>query len=83
MSTKTRIIVVSVLILLGGVLFGYCAALYPTDNANQLEAGSATVCDSQLASVEATPECDSEDIQSDSPKKTASAPKPRPRSGAT
>ena len=83
MSTKTRIVVVSILILLGGVLFGYCAAFYPTENAAQLEPGSTMACDAQMAAVQGEATGDSETVASDPPSRTAPSKKPRPRVGAT
>ena len=35
MPTRTRVIMVSILILFGGILFSYCTFCYPTDNAAQ------------------------------------------------
>ena len=54
MPTKTRIIIVSVLILLGGVLFCYCALFYPIEIATQVKGGSTTVAGSEPTLVKKT-----------------------------
>ena len=58
MPSKTRIITVSILILLGGALFCYCAVYYPKENATQAEDASTAVTASKAAPVQATSACD-------------------------
>ncbi len=90
MPTKPRIIIVSILILLGGALFYYCAAFYPFEIAAQVKAVSTTITEPEPApelapeptpvketSIE-TPEQDKSEPVNQSPPER----RPRPRSGA-
>ncbi|MHC4536702.1 MAG: hypothetical protein ACYS6K_22365 [Planctomycetota bacterium] len=54
MPTKTRIIIVSILILLGGALFSYCVFFYPIDITAQVKGSSATVSASEPAPAKDT-----------------------------
>lgn len=47
MPTKTRIMLVSILILLGGALFSYCVLFYPIDITAQVKGGSTTLTTSE------------------------------------
>jgi hypothetical protein len=83
MPTKTRIILVSILILLGGALFCYCAIFYPTTITTQAKAGSTTVTGSGPASAEATSVGSAEQDKSGQLNQTRSEGRSRPRTGAT
>jgi hypothetical protein len=84
MPTRTRTIAVGILILLGGVLFCYCALFYPIQAAPQVKGGSTTTAGSELTPAEKTP---TDGVEQDKPRQTKQTPserKPsRPRSGAT
>jgi hypothetical protein len=54
MPTKTRIITVSILILLGGALFAYCVFFYPIEITPQAKGGLATVSASESAPAKDT-----------------------------
>jgi hypothetical protein len=82
MPTRKRIITVSILILLGVALFFYCAFSNPTDITSQAKAGSATVADSEAASVKKTSAGGEEQKKSDKNNQSSSGNRPRPRSGA-
>lgn len=83
MPSKTRIITVSLLILLGAILFCYCAAFYPPDNTTQAEGVSTTVTESGVTSAQATSICNAEQGKSDRLGQTCSPSKPRPRTAPT
>jgi hypothetical protein len=83
MPTKTRIIIVSILILLGGALIFYCLFSYPTESITQAEGTSNAVAGLEAASVEATSMGDEEQDQSVQNNQTRSQGRSRPRSGAT
>ena len=83
MPSKTRIIIVSLLILLGGALFCYCAVFYPAEDATQAKSSSTTLTGSDVAAAQATSIGDVEQDKSDQLSQTRSQSKPRPRSGAT
>ena len=83
MPTKTRIIVVSILILLGGALFFYCAFSYPTDIAAQAKGDPTPVTVSESAPVKEISAGCEEQNKSDQNKQTNSENRSRPRSGAT
>ena len=54
MPTKTRIIIVTVLILLGGALFSYCVFFYPVEITTQVKGGSTTISASDSANAKQT-----------------------------
>jgi hypothetical protein len=83
MLTKTRIIIVSILILLGGALFCYCAVFYPIENATQAKGGSTTVTGSGVAPAQETSISGVGQDESDQISQTRSKSKPRPVTGAT
>ena len=83
MPSKTRIIFVSILILLGGALFFYCVFFYPIDIASPVQGGSSTVTASDAATVKETSTGDVEQGKSGQTTKDRSEVRPRPRSGAT
>jgi hypothetical protein len=83
MPTKIRIILVSILILLGGVLFCYCAVFYPTAITTQAKAGSTTVTGLESAPVNATSIGAIERDKSGQVNQTRSEGRSRPRTGAT
>ena len=82
MPTKTRIITVSILILLGGVLFFYCLFSNPTDITSQAKAGSTAVAESEAAPVKETSTGSEEQNRSGQNNQSSSGNRPRPRSGA-
>lgn len=83
MLTKTRIILVSILILLGGVLFCYCAVYYPVEITTQVKGGSTTVTGLGVVPVkEASIGCVERD-KSGQVNQTRSEGKSRPKAGAT
>ena len=82
MPTKTRIITVSILILLGGALFFYCVFSNPTDIASQAKASSTTVAESETAPVKETSAGGEEQNKSGQSNQSRSGNRPRPRSGA-
>ena len=77
MLTKTRIITVSLLILLGGALFCYCAVFYPIEDAAQVKDSSATLTGSDVAPVQAAAIGDVEQDKSDRLNQTQPKSKPR------
>ena len=83
MPTKTRILFVCVVILLGGVLFGYCAALYPMESLTQVDTAPTTVCDAQVAPDQEASTGQPEQVPSAPPSQTRSQSKPRQKVGAT
>ena len=82
MPTKTRIIIVSILILLGGALFSYCVFFYPIEVTNQAKGGSATVTGSEAAPVKETPIGIVEREKSGRFKQTRSESKSPPKAGS-
>ena len=83
MPTKTRIITVSILILLGGALFFYCVFSHPTDITSQAKAGSTTATMSETAPVKEPSAGGEEQNKSDQSNQSRSQNRSRPRSGAT
>jgi hypothetical protein len=83
MPTKTRIISVSILILLGGALFFYCVFSHPTDITSQAKAGSTAVAQSEAAPVKETSTGGEEQNKSGQSNQSRSESRSRPRSGAT
>jgi hypothetical protein len=83
MPTKTRIIFVSILILLGGALFSYCVFFYPIEIATPVQGASTTVTASEAAPVKETSIGGVERDKSGQTNQTRSQDKPRPRSGST
>jgi len=83
MPSKTRIIFVSILILLGGALFSYCVFFYPIEIAAPVQGGSTTVTASDAAPVKETSAGGVERDKSGQTKKNSSEGRPRPRAGAT
>lgn len=81
MPTKTRIIIVSFLILLGGVLFSYCAFFYPV-NATQAKSVQTTASESEATPVKETSSGNVEQDKSEQSKQAPSERKPRPKAGA-
>ena len=83
MPTKTRIIIVSILILLGGALFCYCAVFYPIEITTQAKVRSTTVTGSEPTPVKETSIGGVERDKSGQTKQTRSEGRPRPKAGAT
>lgn len=83
MPTRTRVTIVAFLILLGGVLFYYCAVFYPIEITAQVKGGSTTVAGSEPTPVNKTSICGEEKNESGQVNQTRSEGKSRPRSGAT
>ena len=83
MPTKTRIIIVSILILLGGVFFCYCAVFYPIEITTQVKGGSTTVIGSEPTPVKKTSIGGVERDKSGQINQTRSEGKSRPNTGAT
>jgi len=83
MPTKTRIIIVSILILLGGALFYYCAVFHPIEITTQMKGGSTTVTASEPTPVKETSIGGVERDKSGQTKQSHSEGKPRPKAGAT
>ena len=83
MPTKPRIIIVSVLILLGGALFTYCVLFYPIEIATQVQGGSTTVTGLEAAPVKDTSTTASKKDKSSQTSQTRSGGRSRPRAGAT
>ena len=83
MPAKIRIIIVSLIILLGGALFCYCAVYYPTAVTTQAKAGPTTITGSEPASAEANSTNCAEQDKSSQTNLSRSAGRSRPRSGAT
>ena len=83
MPTKSRIIFVSILILLGGALFTYCLLFYPIEIATPVQGGSTTVAGLKAASVKDASTTASEQDKSSQSSQTRSGGRSRPRSGAT
>ena len=81
MPTKTRIIIVSILILLGGALFSYCVFFYPIEIATQAKGGSATVTGAEAAPVKET-STGAERDKSVQPNQSRPERRPRPKAGA-
>ena len=83
MPTKTRIIFVSLLILLGGILFSYCLFFYTIEIATVAQGASITVTASEAASVkDASTGCAEQD-KSNQTTQSSSSGRSRPRSGST
>jgi hypothetical protein len=83
MPTKTRIIIVGILILLGGALFCYFVFFHLTDITTQAKIGSTTVSGSEAAPVKAA---STVSVGRDKPgqiNQTRSEGKSRPKSGST
>jgi len=83
MPTKTRIIFVSILILLGGALFYYCEVFYPIEITTQVKGGSTTVTASDAAPVKESSTGGVERDKSGQTKKNRSEGRSRPKAGAT
>ena len=83
MPTKTRIIIVSILILLGGVLFCYCAVFYPIEMTTPAKGGSTQATGVEQTHVKKTPTGGVEREKSDQTNPTRSESRPRPKAGAT
>ena len=83
MPTKSRIIIVSLLILLGGALFFYCLLFYPIEIATPVKGGSKTVTGLEAALVKETSTGAVEQDKSYKTKQTRSESRPRPKAGAT
>ncbi len=83
MPTKTRIIIVSILILLGGALFSYCVFFYPIEITNQVKGGSTMVTGSEATPVKETSIGIVERDKSGQSNQTRSERKPRPKTGST
>ncbi|MHC4325333.1 MAG: hypothetical protein ACYSUX_13805 [Planctomycetota bacterium] len=82
MPAKSRIIVVSILILLGGALFAYCLFFYPIEIATPVQGGStaagleaALVKKASTGAVEQDKSCQANQSRSEG--------RPRPKAGAT
>ena len=78
MPTKTRIIFVSILILLGGVLFSYCVFFYPIEIVTPVQGGSFEAAPAKEVSIGGV-----ERGKSGQANQTRSEGRPRPRAGAT
>ena len=84
MPAKSRIIGVSLLILLGGVLFSYCVFLYPIEIAAPVQGGPKTVTGSEATAIKDTSKTASEQDKSCQTNQTRSEGRSsRPRAGAT
>jgi hypothetical protein len=83
MPSKTRIIFVSILILLGGALFSYCVFFYPVEIATPVQGGPTTVTASDAAPVKEISTGGVERDKSGQTNKNRSEGQPRPRAGAT
>jgi hypothetical protein len=83
MPTRTRVIIVAVLILLGGALFYYCAVFYPVEITTRVKGGSTAVAGSELTPANKTSICSEENNNPKQADQTRSKGKPRPKSGAT
>lgn len=83
MPTKTRIIIVSILILLGGALFSYCVFFYPIEITTQVKGGSTTVTGLEAAPVKETSIGGVERDKSGQTNQTRSEGRSRPKAGAT
>jgi hypothetical protein len=83
MPTKTRIIIVSILILLGGALFYYCAVFYPIEITTPVKGGLTTVTRSELTPVKETSIGGVQRDKSGQNNQTRSEGKSRPKAGAT
>jgi hypothetical protein len=83
MPHNTRIITVSLLILLGGVLFSYCVFFYPIEIATAVEGGSTTVTGLGAAPVKETSKGVVERNKSSQTNQTRSEGRSRPKVGAT
>ena len=83
MPTKTRIIIVSLLILLGGVLFCYCAVFYPIEITTPAKGGSTPSVGVETTHVKKTSTGGVERQKSNQTNPTRSQSKSRPRTGAT
>ncbi len=82
MPTKTRIFIVSILILLGGALFSYCVFLYPTELTAQEIGRSTTVTGSETTSVKKTSIGGAEKEKSGQNNQPRSEGKSPPKTGA-
>ena len=83
MPTKTRIIFVSILILLGGALFSYCVFFYPIEIVAPVQGSSTTVTASEAAPVKKTSIAGVERDKSGQTNQTRSEGRSRPKAGAT
>lgn len=83
MPTKTRIIIVSMIILLGGALFSYCLFFRPTEITAQARGDSTTVTGLEAAPVMGTSIDGVEQEKSGQNNQSRSGGRSRPRSGAT
>jgi len=83
MPPKTRIIIVSLLILLGGVLFSYCVFFYPIEIATPVQGGSKTVAGLETAPVKETSTGGVERDKSNQTNQTSSEGRSRLKAGAT
>jgi len=83
MPSKTRIIFVCTLILLGGALFSYCVFYYPIEIAAPVQGASTTVTASEAAPVKEASIGGVERDKSGQTSQTSSESKPRPRAGST
>ena len=72
MSTKIRVIIVSIIILLGGALFSYCVFSYPVD----------TTVQAAIGTNKETPKSGTERNKSGQTKKTRSKGRSGPKAGA-
>ena len=83
MPTKTRIVFVSILILLGGVLFSYCVFFYPIEIATPVQGGSAAVTGLKATPVKDASTAASERDKSTQTSQSSSEGRSRPKAGAT
>jgi hypothetical protein len=81
MPTKTRIITVTILILLGGALFSYCVFFYPIDINTQVKGGSTAISASEGPSVKDTPTSTVGTNKSSQTKQSRSQRKSPPKAG--
>lgn len=82
MPTKTRIITVSIIILLGGALFSYCLFFNSTEITTQAEDGSTTVAELEAAQAQNTSIDGAEQDKSQQNNQTRTERRSRPRSGS-
>ena len=78
MSNKIRVIIVSIIILLGGALFSYCLFSYPVETAAQAQSGLTT----NIGTNNETPKTGTGRNKSSQNNKTRSKGRSGPKAGA-
>ena len=82
MPTRTRFIIVSILILLGGALFSYCVFFYPIDITIPVKGGSTTISTTKAAPVKDATASTGEQNKSGQVKQGRSERKSPPKAGS-